>query len=904
MITVYVLNSLGLWIIQWVLQMIAYFFVLKKMNLRKIMCLIPFLAERELSKELFRYMRTFYRPFLMAAILCSAAWYIGPYIGMGKIFICVAVLIYGLFLMRLYWRLAKSFGKSKLFAVVMILIPPVCLLILGLGKSKYVGLELKPLKEYTKKQRVIHKTLLGLITTAELIAFVIVVGFFTLQSNPPEVLVDYLLDDFYSSTKDIDGNGEDALTRDELMGENADLVADMKTSREKFFPDHSQDESVVVMEYVIGSNLENKSGSASANIRQMKEATKRGNALTFVMEAGGSDRWFTDGIDRSTYGRYEIAGGDLRKVDDLPFNTCMAEGKNLSDFIKWTKKNYPADRYMLVMWDHGGGVPYGFGQDLINRKESDATGQGTMATSELVSAIDEAGVKFDLIGFDACLMQDIEIATALEPYTDYYLASEENEGTYGWYYTSPFGKLAADPGMSTEDFAADMLSSYDQLNTIVKDEDGKPDALATLSLVDTTLAKPAHEEFSRFLENAGEVIRDDTGAYVSIGVAGTNAYGFSDDMQIDLIDYLRILKRADVENDLGSDEDFDNLINTIQAAVVSRNADSVSGINGTAFAFPYKEISMYGDTSRELKAMSMDKERQTFDEVFSIMAVQNKKAMENKDYASVMEEIASGEGNTITSVMDTLLGQYDYTKEDWYVKGFEDYDTTEALIDIPLKETDEGYQIELPEKTWDIIADCQTMVYQKTEVEGYGEGMRYIGKDYIGGEDADGHPLVTMDGSWVHIDGQIVCYEAEPVLETEQGDVFTGKVRAELNGEDDIVLNIEWDPIEEGSDAPHTGHVTGYEIENSSNPFSFMNTKGELSLNAGDTIQFIFDTYDEEGNLISTQPAGKKIIITKQKRLEVQDAPIGDSDITFGGVLTDVYQRTMTTEQIEMHVGE
>ena len=900
MITVYFLNSFFLWIIQWLWESVAYYFILKKMNLKRINCLVPFLAERQFTKELFNYTRTFYRPFIMAAILCSASWYVGPYVGMGKIFMCVAVLVYGLFLVRLYWRLSRSFGKSKLFAIGMILMPPVFLLILGPGKSKYIGLEKKPQKEYSKTKRVIHKTILVTVTTLEMVAFLIVVSFFTLMSNPPEVMVDYLLDDFYSSTKDIDGNGQDALTREELMGENAAIVSDMNPSRDKFFPDHSKDKNVVVMTYVVGSNLENKAGSASANIRQMQEATKRGDALTFVMEAGGSDRWFTDGIDRSSYGRYEITGGDIKKVEDLPYNTCMSEGKTLEDFITWTKKKYPADRYMLVLWDHGGGVPYGFGQDLINRKKEDTNGSGTMETTELLSAIRNADMKFDLIGFDACLMQDIEIATALEPYADYYLASEETEGSYGWYYTSSFGKLAADPGMSTEDFAADMLSAYDQLNTIIKDEDGEPDALATLSLVDTTLAKPAYKAFSQFLKNAGEAIREETGAYASIAVAGSNAYNFSDDLQIDLIDYLRVLKEADYENELGSDQDFDNLANKIQAAVVSRSANSVSGVNGIAFAFPYKSIETYGDTSRELKGMSMNTERKVFDVVFSIMAAQNKKAMEDKDYASLMEELASGG----TSPLELLLDYTDYTKEDWYVEGFEDYDTTEALIDIPLKETDDGYQIELPEKTWKIIADCQTMVYQKTHDEEFGDGLRYIGKDYIGSNDADGHPLIAMDDSWVHIEGQIVCYEAEPVMETEVGEVYTGKVRARLNDKDDIILNIEGDPMDESSDAPETGRVTGYELDNSDNPFSFLDTKGELDLEAGDSIQFIFDTYAEDGSLISSEPAGKKIHITKQKRLTVEDTPIENGDIAFGGVLTDVYQRTMTTELVEMHVGQ
>ena len=171
-------------------------------------------------------------------------------------------------------------------------------------------------------------------------------------------------------------------------------------------------------------------------------------------------------------------------VEDVPDDTCMSREEALSDFLTWAKEKYPADRYMLLFWDHGGGVFMGYGQDDLNKRQE---GNGTMPVSELISAIDNSGIKFDLIGFDACLMQDIEIAAALEPYTDYYLASEEVEGGCGWYYVSPFGKLAQDPTMPTESLATDIISCFDQLNTAVAD--GKTDTRSTLSLIDTSLAK-------------------------------------------------------------------------------------------------------------------------------------------------------------------------------------------------------------------------------------------------------------------------------------------------------------------------------------------------------------------------------------------------------------------------------
>lgn len=333
------------------------------------------------------------------------------------------------------------------------------------------------------------------------------------------------------------------------------------------------------------------------------------------------------------------------------------------------------------------------------------------------------------------------------------------------------------------------------------------------------------------------------------------------------------------------------MINTIRSCVLCRNKNSAEGINGVAFAFPYKEIAAYGDTSDQLKAMSLKTERRVFNDIFSIMAAQQKKAMEEGQSDDEAQPLLSG-----------LFEETDYTKESWYVKGFEDYEQAEALVDIPLKETKDGYEIQLPKKLWKIIADCKTIAYMDAP-DGTGEGMRYLGSDYVGGEDAAGNPMVTMDDNWVHIGGQLVCYEAEQPRETDEGTVFKGKVKARLNGKKDVILSVEWDPVTEDAAGMPEGHVVGYENASGDLLSSLMDTKGLLKLEAGDQIRFIFDTYDKEGNLLESRPEGKNVRVTNPNRLTVTDAPLESCDITFGGVLTDIYQRTMTTEMIEAHIG-
>ena len=110
------------------------------------------------------------------------------------------------------------------------------------------------------------------------------------------------------------------------------------------------------------------------------------------------------------------------------------------------------------------------------------------------------------------------------------------------------------------------------------------------------------------------------------------------------------------------------------------------------------------------------------------------------------------------------------------------------------------------DKTWDIIADCRTRVYQKTE-----DGrLRFLGNDHVGDNDENGHPMVDVDDMWIHINGHLVYYDAQQPRETEAGTVFSGDTRARLNGQDEIIIHIEWDPAKEGEDA-EVSRIIGYD---------------------------------------------------------------------------------------------
>jgi hypothetical protein len=327
------------------------------------------------------------------------------------------------------------------------------------------------------------------------------------------------------------------------------------------------------------------------------------------------------------------------------------------------------------------------------------------------------------------------------------------------------------------------------------------------------------------------------------------------------------------------------VIDYLKASVLYRNKDAAKGINGIAVAFPYKAMYLYDDTQKELTKLNAGTEKGLFDDVFSIMAAKQKKDSD--------EDIAATENRFIKALKQ--LSARDYTKEEWYVEGFEDYDTADAIVDIPLKETKDGYEIELPEKTWSIITDAQTFMYQKDDKGRW----RYLGTDQIGGTDANGHPLIDADDTWININGRLVCYTADEPRETDDGIVYSGHVNARLNNVSDILIYVEWDPVKEDGDVS-TGHITGYEYMDDEEAFS---EKGLKEFRTGDSIQFLFDYYDDEGKVISDRETyGSRLIVTKPENLKATDEPLGECDIQFGGVLTDIYQREIMTEAAEAHI--
>ena len=82
------------------------------------------------------------------------------------------------------------------------------------------------------------------------------------------------------------------------------------------------------------------------------------------MRNGGTTYWKNDVMDDGTVQRWEVKNGKFTELEDLGKQRMLVD-YSLSDFITFAADEYPADRYILIMWDHGGGSLYGFGYDEL-----------------------------------------------------------------------------------------------------------------------------------------------------------------------------------------------------------------------------------------------------------------------------------------------------------------------------------------------------------------------------------------------------------------------------------------------------------------------------------------------------------------------------------------------------------
>ncbi len=350
------------------------------------------------------------------------------------------------------------------------------------------------------------------------------------------------------------------------------------------------------------------------------ELVGSGEDITIVSQFDRYEDGFDGDGDWSTTKRFLVQqDADLdaigsEEIEDLG-EVDMGDWRTLVEFAEWAIESYPADKYVLILSDHGAGWLGGWNDDSPYEGSSFSLENIDEA---LAAIIENTGIDaFELVGFDACLMGQLEVFSAIAPYARFAVASEETEPALGWAYESFLSALTANPAMSAGTLAQSIVDSYVDQDYRIVDDDARMAYISEVFGVD--------EEYSAE-EVASEMSLDITLTAVDLAgmralnealnnlaiqlvyaeqsdVARARTYAqsyesvFGEDVQpsyIDLGHFISILAEET------SNADILDAIQAVQEAIensilAEKHGENLSGSTGFSIFFPNSKL--FTDTS-------------------------------------------------------------------------------------------------------------------------------------------------------------------------------------------------------------------------------------------------------------------------------------------------------------------
>ncbi len=365
------------------------------------------------------------------------------------------------------------------------------------------------------------------------------------------------------------------------------------------------------MIYMAGDN--NLEGAGRDDLAEMKQVGSTADVNVIVQ--------FDTEKNKTT--RYRVEKNKLKVVQQLPGVDC-GDPKVLTQFIQWGTKNYPAQHYLLDVWNHGGGwenLPSDYNYDAIRLAKPRAaaklnrikralfrttvekihrrpTRQRAIAIDcgshdyldnrELRSGVLKAlpsGRKLDILGCDACLMNMLEIAYEMKDTSNFMVGSEETEPGAGWPYAEILKWLVAKPTMSPADLAKTIVTEYGKYYQ-------KAHETATQSALDLNQIQSAAAAVNELAE---VLLADLDNVAGAVSLARDRAQKFEMPEYVDVGDFAgqviqRLPQNAKVKS--AADNVLKALSPTTKNGLVIQNAKcgpKVQRASGVSIYFPHPE---------------------------------------------------------------------------------------------------------------------------------------------------------------------------------------------------------------------------------------------------------------------------------------------------------------------------
>ena len=669
-------------------------------------------------------------------------------------------------------------------------------------------------------------------------------------------------------------------------------------------------DTVTIMIYDCGTDLESRSGMATNDIGEMAQANIPEN-VNIIVYTGGCNGWKTNGISNRVNQIYKIQTGKMEQLVADDGDKVMTDPNTLVSFIDFCAENFSANRQELIFWDHGGGSLSGYGYDEKHKSA------GSMNLAQIDQALSATGQTFDFIGFDACLMATYETAVMASKYADYLIASEETEPGIGWYYTKWVNALGQNTSMPTLEIGKNIVDGFvDECNRVCGGQK------TTLSVIDLSeFSETVPEKLSAFSSSATELIKGEDFKKVSDARAGSREFAVSSKIdQIDLVNFA---------NSIGNNESKELSDAILSAVKYNRTSNTMTNAYGVSIFFPYKKASKVDSATAINNAIGVDNEYNTCIKAFAgletagqISAGGQGSALDSLFGTGSGGGMTSG-GDAIGTLLNAFLGggrsvegidreatdfmddesAFDVDQAAQYVAGNQ-FDPSQLVW----KESDGQHLMDIPKEQWELIQNLQVNMFVED-----GDGYLDMGLDNFYYFTEDGKLIGDTDNKWFSIDGQPVAfyYEDTTTIDGTDDTIVQGRVPAFVDGvrcnliiifdkehPDGYIAGARYDYKDDISEfgTDYIDDESGVSGEGAKDESDMPVAKAVTEIADGTKIDFICDFYDRDGNYQDRYMVGEQWTYSKDAVLSYEDVG-AKSKITY--LLTDIYYSEYWTPTIE-----
>ncbi len=635
-------------------------------------------------------------------------------------------------------------------------------------------------------------------------------------------------------------------------------------------------DTVTILVFMCGSDLESKGAMGSYDLQEMANATI-GKNVNLLVYTGGTTNWHISQISTKYNQIYRVVGdGQVECLVNNAGSGSMVDPSTLVSFIEFGTEHFPANRYELIMWDHGAGSVSGYGHDeKFPRK-------GSMTLDKIDEALTETGVKFDFIGFDACLMANVETAMMLTEHADYLIASEESEPGIGWYYTDWLTALSKNTSMPTIEIGKNIADSF--VKTCASETPKQP---ATLSVIDLAeVEQTISKKLNAFAKSTTELINNNQ--YKTVVSARTGSREFAVQSKVDLVDLV------DFANGIGTSEANELTKALLSCVKYNNTTNTMSNAYGLSIYFPYRSTqyvktvlntydnlefsSDYSDCIRsfvgyQATGQVSSSNNSSHNATQSFNSYNGSQTYSNQNNADAIVDLLSLflTGGTAQpepqpqpqQTVDPYAALLNYGLNA-LLNGMFNRDMAQYVVDnhFDVDLNWKNGKIKLTEKQWSMVEDLKLNMFIDD-----GNGYIDLGTDNVFDVDDKGNLLKLTDVTWLAASTDNKTWTVVPYYyldSTVDGDnvLVNGRIPCLLNGQyADLLVYMDNDTIEVvGARYNYRGEVD-------------VVAKTITELTEGDVVQFVCDYYDYDGNFVDNYTLSDPITITT-------DLYLGDVDIS------------------------